>query len=346
MTEAAQVSETGATSGVGGEVAPLSDGVVSPEEAPANPANVGEVGEAEAEPSGSGDVTLEELSAEQISMLEELLPRYRKTLKVNGEEKELGFGDIEKDYSKWLGAQSKFEEAANMRKETETIKEQNALMQQQFEQFFTALKTNPAAVLEDPNVLGEKAWDVLEDAMSKRLQRNMMSPEERDNFDKLREYEELKKFKEEQTRHQETQRAKALQDRYMEEYDVMISEALSKENIPKTPYTVARFAQVLNAAVQKGVEADPKEVAEIVAEDYKKDFRSVLGGLSEADLHSYLGEDVAKKLRASDLARIKKPAPDAPVKSHGKAGGSRKPQKMTMDEFIAKNRETLARLGD
>ncbi len=215
-------------------------------------------------------------------------------LKVNGQERELGESELLRRAQLGYSADEKFQQASEMRQMTE--------------QFFDALKKNPLAVLTHPE-LGINFREVAEGYLAKELQREMLPPEQRELED-LREFKR-KQEEDAQTREQEqmtqTQQneARQLQARAAKEYDTKITEVLQATNLPKTPYTVKRVAELLKGALTKGYDLDVQTAVDMVNEGYNKDFKSLFGGLKGEPLVKFLGDDVLREIRQYDLARIK-----------------------------------------
>lgn len=229
-------------------------------------------------------------------------------LKINGREREYDEQEVVRLAQLSAGAHEKFAEAAEMRK--------------QAEQFFETLLKDPKSVLLHPELRDRiNMRQIAEEFLGAELQKEMMSPEQR-------ELEELRAFKRQQDEakaaqeHEQltkTQQAEmqALQQRAAQEYDRKISEVLSQSNLPKNAYTVKRVAELLHGALTKGYDLDVQTAVDIVRDGYVTDLQSLVGGLDGEPLVKFLGDDLVKKLRKYDLQRLKsqmEPAqPTAPV---------------------------------
>jgi hypothetical protein len=136
-----------------------------------------------------------------------------------------------------------------------------------------------------------------------------MSPEER-------ELEELREFKRQQTERQtkaeeqakttaQQRQIQEFQQRAMEHYDNQISEVLQKSDLPKTPYTVKRVAELLYNAIDKGYELDVNTAVDMVRDGYMTDIQSIFGDLPPEKMLKILGDDLAKKIRKYDIEQLK-----------------------------------------
>lgn len=217
-------------------------------------------------------------------------------LKVNGKEMELGEDEVIRRAQLASAADQKFQEAAQIRK--------------QAEQFINQLLSDPMSVLTHPELADKiKFRQLAENFLAKELQRELMSPEQRE-LAELREYrksqEEARQAAEQQqlTQAQQAERAK-LQQRAAQEYDVKMTEILQKSDLPKTPYTVKRVAELLFNAVQKGYDLDVQTAVDMVREGYMSDLGALVGGLDGESLIKTFGPDLLKKIRKYDLAQLK-----------------------------------------
>ena len=233
-------------------------------------------------------------------------------LKGKSGEVELTESELVRRAQLGLGADEAFQEASKMRKSAESL--------------FEALKADPIAVLKH---LGLNVRDLTEGYLSKELQNEMLSPEQRE----LSDLREFKRRQEETT--QETEKTTAAtakqadfqqsMQRAAKEYDTKISEVLASSNLPKTPYTVKRVAELMKNALQKGYDLDVTTAVDMVREGYMSDFKALFGGLKGAHLAKFLGDDVTKEMRQFDLARIKAKLQVA----QGGQDGTTAPEKIT-----------------
>jgi len=251
--------------------------------------------------------------------------------KVNGKEVEMTVEEALRKADLYGGAEDKFQEAAKLRKEVES--------------FVDSLKSNPLGTLKQ---LGIDVRDHAEQYLTEEVQREMMSPEER-------ELQELRQFKQQQEdgRAQEEMTAKERQQQAQENqarsqaqqfYDHKITEVLSQSNLPKTPYTVKRVAGLLKTALSKGYELPIETAVDMVRGEFTNDVSSMAGTADVNQLIKLLGPDIIKRLRKHDLDSIKaKRTPATPADIAETTLSPSKPrqpretttQGMNMDEWKA-----------
>lgn len=233
-------------------------------------------------------------------------------------EEELDDAEIGNRLSLAKAAQKRMQEAANVQRQTKA--------------FYEALQKDPLAVLTDPKVMGsEKFQQLAEQFLSKKLQEQMLTPEER----AMREKEErLAKYEQEEARrNEEANQAKArqLEEHYAKQYEQTIMTALQSSSLPKNPFTVKRMAELMQKNIQYGLDLEPQALAQLVKEDYQSELKALVGGADPEAILGMFGEELSNKIRKHDLSKfqVKNPTPkqtEQPVKT-----GSR--QKMSPREY-------------
>ena len=258
---------------------------------------------------------------------ERMLKKYK--VKVNGEDTEVGEDELVNNYQLRKASDKRFQEGQQMRKQSE--------------EFIRLLKTDPKKVLSHPSVgMDVKKW--AEDFLIGEMQREMMSPEEiqmEEYKSKLAKYEE-----QEQSTKKEAEQAQqtAVRQKYQDDYNKQITEALDTSGLPKTEYTVQRMINYMAKALEQNYELSAKDVTDLVRRDYINDTKSLYSGLDADALLSILGDDVAGKIRKGDLAKLNKPQAGQ-VKNNSGVSTSKKIEKsdtMSKDQW----RDYLENLKD
>lgn len=241
-------------------------------------------------------------------------------LKIDGEEVEVSEDELLSGYQTRKASQKRFEDAAKLRKEAE--------------QTLEYLKKYPSQALEK---LGFNVRELAENYIAEQLDLESMTPEQkriREYEQKLRAYEDREKGIADQKAQEEAAR---LRTHYEQDYSTKIQEALQTANLPKTPYTVKRMAQLMSQALEQGYDVNPKDIVHIVKEDYINDFKQLWGASDGDTLINILGKDVADKIRKTQLAKVNaktviNPLATRPVASAAHEAPKSK-NKMSMAEF-------------
>jgi hypothetical protein len=253
--------------------------------------------------------TPQELSSQQPSEATPQQPTGPKLsrkikLKIDGEEvdEELPFDYDESDTKQvdYLKRTLQLSKVANKRMN------ESAMTKKQAEQFIQALQNDPMRVLSNPKLMGEEKFQkIAEEFLAKKIQAQMMTPEERQRSEmeeRLRKYEEQEKSNKEKAEQEQMQ---ALQTHYQESYTKTITQALESSNLPKNPYTVKRMAQLLQQNIKHGLELEPAHLAQLVREDYQKELASLISAANPEQIISMFGEETVNKLRKHDLEKLK-----------------------------------------
>ena len=205
---------------------------------------------------------------------------------------------IQEYLSKAVGADEKFQEAASLRK--------------QVEQLVAELKNNPLAILKHPN-LGIDVKALAQQVLNEELEEMQLTPEQKKIKDletKLKEKEEREKALEDER--QAAERAKFEQEA-MENLDNSITDALSKSNLPKSPYVIRRMADSMIAAMEMGYsDVTPEQVLPFVEEqilgEINRLFESSPDDMFDKVMENVVGKKHLDKYRKSKVAKTKKPA--------------------------------------
>jgi Txe/YoeB family toxin of Txe-Axe toxin-antitoxin module len=212
----------------------------------------------------------------------------KRKIKANGREVEIDEAEIDRYLSMGVSANEKWQEAAKLRREAETLQKQ--------------IEEDPFKYLQSKNPkLREKA----EEWLLERIQEDEMSPEQR----------ELKKYKEKEAaekedadrkaKEAEESQAKEAEQHYIQQFDKELSSACAKHSVPRTSDFIKRVALKMSDAIDNDVDLSAEDAVAMVKDDYVSDVKHFLSQVE--DILPFLGEEIAGKLRKSDLERVKKP---------------------------------------
>jgi len=217
-----------------------------------------------------------------------------KKLKIKGREIDVDETKYHEYAQKGAAATETWQEAAKMKKEADD--------------FMKRLRENPKSVLADKS-LGINFRKVAEDYIWEQLQDEQMSPHEKAQREKERRLEILEAQEAERAKSESEQQRLREHEHYRNEYDQKISKALASSGLPRTTGTVRRIAEYMKVDIDSGVDRDPIEYIDAVRADYMEDIKELLGTVDGDTLLKMLGDDAAKKIRTSDLKRLKTTTP-------------------------------------
>lgn len=255
-------------------------------------------------------------------------PRFK--VKVDDQELEVDEDELLRGYQLSKASNKRFEEAARIRKEAE---QQAAAIKQHTATILQGLREAPVETLA---ALGIDVDDMSETYVASKLQRAMMDPKERELMDTK---ERLKQYEQQQQAYQ----SKIEQEKYQKEvealtheFDTKIHQALMASDLPKTPYTAHRVADILLAAAENDIDLDPADVVPKVYEELRTGLSQVAGKLSGEDLINFIGPEAMARIRKADVSRLKNPRNEASSSYEPRSSGNKGPRKsqaMSSEEF-------------
>jgi hypothetical protein len=195
--------------------------------------------------------------------------------------------------SKSAMADKRFEEAAQLRKENEKLREM--------------AKKDPIKALLDPSLGLTK--DQLRDAIENYYNQEYIEPE-----GLTPEQLELKRFREDAKQREETakeqkarEEAEALEkssQQYRESFQKQIIQALDASGLPKTAFFATRMAFHMQQNLQNGWDA-PQE---LIIEQVKNEHNAIFGqmaALPAEEIIKVMGDEFINKIRAYDLKKLR-----------------------------------------
>lgn len=234
------------------------------------------------------------------------------TIKVNGKEKTVKVDlnnedDLVRKLQLAEAGRGAMQEAAELKK----------LYQQEIER----LKDDPWKVLEelelDPDELAEKR-------IRSKIEELEKSPEQREREELQKQLDDAR----EQLRQEQEQKERFEFERLQAEQESILENEIDKaleahEDLPKTPYTVAKIASTLLWAMEEAeagrIDVDPDnisidDVIPAVKQEIQRDFNSLLDNLGEKGFESYFGKKRLDEYRKNRLSNIKN-VPDQKVQA-------------------------------
>jgi hypothetical protein len=230
---------------------------------------------------------------------------------VNGQEKEVALQELQQAYSLAEGSRQKLQDAAAYRK--------------QAEDFIGMLRKDPRSILMNPK-LGIDFDSLAREHMIQRSKEAVMTPEQKAAWQAQEELKVYKQKEQEQKAAIQHQEIAKLTEDWTNHYKQTIPAALKTAGVPQNDRSVARIAYYIAQGKERGQNLSPEQVAPLVKQDFMDDIQALFGASDGDTLLSLLGEDTAKKLRQSDVKRLKSAGktPDEPIVSKGRQAEPKK----------------------
>lgn len=239
-------------------------------------------------------------------------------VQIDGKEMEVDETELLKGYQRARAANQRFEEASRMR--------------QQANRLLETLQKDPLSILTNEK-LGINFDDIAERHLLRKLEDQMLTPEQRaarDRDAKLKEYETREQERQEQEYQRQFEQAK---NTARQDYERRFIEVLDKVNVPKTADTVSRMARYMQEALRRGMEPDIYDVADLVKEDLQAEQRAIISAASDDNLEQILGQENVEKIRKSLLAKVQPQAQNIQQVASAKPAQKADNSNTHMDEF-------------
>lgn len=217
----------------------------------------------------------------------------RMKFRVNGREveKEIDLSDeetLQELLQKGFAADERFQSASALEKK---MKEFAALLQQ-----------DPIEALiaagHDPDKLTESY-------MKKRVEELAKSPEQLKIEQMQKEIEKERKLREALETEKLTAEQARIEAEYSRQLDDEITSALTKSDLPKSPYVVKRIAENLMLGLEQNEDITVEDVMPLVEKQIKEEIRQMFEAMPEDVIEKTLGDGVSNKLRKRRLEKAK-----------------------------------------
>lgn len=217
-------------------------------------------------------------------------PEPKKTfkLKANGQVREMDEDALVRHAQLGIAGMEKMEEAARLRKEAESRLER--------------LKTDPWAVLKE---MGIDPDDAAERRVWERIQAERMDPAQRAVMEAQRRAEAAERAL--KSRDEEGKKAELarLEQEESVKLDAEITEALKASDLPKTPATVRRMANLMAKNLEMGLDLSAQQITQIVAEEIQGDMVATIQKMTPPQIEKLVGKKWLDDVRRYYLQQLK-----------------------------------------
>ncbi len=185
--------------------------------------------------------------------------------------------------------------------------QESANQQKMITEFMDALKKNPRKVLSDPSI-GVDLKRIAAELIEEEIENSKKSPEQLER-EKLE--NELKAMKEEREKEKDEfnkRELDRLQQQEFERYDMLMSKAIEKSDLPKSPYIIKKMADYMLMGLQKGIDVTPDDVLPLIREEMQNDLKEMFAVMPEDIIESIVGKENINRIRKKNLQRAKQSA--------------------------------------
>lgn len=212
-------------------------------------------------------------------------------LVVDGKEEEVDEPELVRRAQKAKGAELRFQEAAQLRKQLETV----ASTLKNPKEVFNFLKNEFGY---DPKKLAS------EFLYENYVRPETMTPEQKKMAEieqrALAAEEQLKQFQEKEQQAQMQVQVQAA----LESLNKEMGEALQESGLPKNPQVVKQAAAYMQIAMENGVQITAKEALAVVKDEIRESLKHFVTDLDGDKLEEWFGQDVTEKFRLQSLKKL------------------------------------------
>lgn len=258
-------------------------------------------------------------------------------LKVNGKEikEKIDLNDeqrIIKALQMEKAANEAFSKAAAKEKEITAIN-------QQLDQFFELLKSNPLQVLMNPE-LGLNAEELANKILDMKIEEEMKDPKEKALEEAKAKLAEYEKKEAEAKAEADKLRLEKMEKEIADEMNNAITKAIDGGDLPKSPYIINKFGQLMDAALSHGVDVSADELIPIVKAAYIRDMKEMIGKLPDEVIEDMVTPDRVKGIRNKRIQAVReanaKASQSVKVEDTASAPAKNEPKKQAKENFFKK----------
>jgi hypothetical protein len=272
----------------------------APAPATQGPETAGEV--TESAPSQAETIAEKVRFGDQEMDVESFLKSRKYKAKVDGKDLDIDYDELVRGYGHSSAANARMREAAELKKAAET--REKALMDNIY-----GWKENPTAAFEALEKLGIDVDSISHERVLKKMQLEMMSPEERKVYDME---QELSKYKSREAQESEAKRQQEIselrQNSVTQLENGILDYLQGKPNI--SPAVVGRAVDAMIAAAEDGKDISIEEAFKHADGWYEKERKMIF----DHELRSMLAagdvpKELADAIRKADMASLRKEPP-------------------------------------
>jgi len=250
-------------------------------------------------------------------------------------EEELSEQDIINWKQKATAADKKFQQAAELeRKFDMPLKTAQAMVE-------ALTKGDPTDLLSHPDIIkNPKLVEAMEKILWKRIQQQQMSPEQLELQKKLDRAAELERAEEGRKAQENKAKQDAANKAALQRLDSQITEILKSAKVPKTKYTVAQTARLMQAAANRKQAYNPQVIASAIEQLYYESNNYYADSLEDDEqLVKFLGPKTVERVRKYLVEKynIKKKEKTTTIKPTVRKEAKEK-RKLSWEDFMAQQK--------
>lgn len=215
-------------------------------------------------------------------------------VKVDKEELEVDEDELIAGYQSRRASQKAWQGAAEQKRQIVAL--------------FEGIKRDPIPnlkkLLEHPSV-GHDLRKIATDLLTQELERENLTPEQRELSDARKELAQVRAEREERERAQQESETAELRRENAERIQTEILEALKPSGLPFNRHSVKRVTYYLKEGLKRGYRLSAEDVLPLVRKDYEEEQRALFSSLDGEALEKMLTPEIAEKLSKRRIEKLK-----------------------------------------
>jgi hypothetical protein len=199
---------------------------------------------------------------------------------------------------------------------------EKAQLEKELTAFIEALRGDPLSLLEQE--LGLNKEKIIEDYINNQIEAAKKTPEQLEREKMEKELQALRAERKREKEESERRELERLQQQEFERVDMQMEQALTKSDLPKSPFVVKKIADYMLVAIENGYDVTPEDVIPLVREEMHADLKEMFGALPEDVVEGLLGEQVINKLRKRRVAKAQEARKALPASKVNDTGTGKK----------------------
>lgn len=195
-------------------------------------------------------------------------------------------------------------EQLQMAKVSRKRMQEKASIEKDVIRFIEDLRNNPKKALSDP-ALGMDLKKFAQSIIEEEIENSKKSPEQLEKEKLQAELQAIREEREREKTENQQKEFERIKEQEYERYDLLMSQALEKTDLPKSPYIVKKMADYMLLGLQMGKEVTPEDVIPLVREEMQDDLKQMFAVMPDDVVEKLIGQEKLNSIRKKNIAKAK-----------------------------------------
>lgn len=181
---------------------------------------------------------------------------------------------------------------------------EKAQLEGEVRSFLEQLKSNPRKLLSDPQ-FGVDLKKLAAQMIEEEIANSAKSPEQLRAEKLEQELQDLKDRNKKDKEAFDAREQERLTEAEFERYDSLMSQAIEKSDLPKSPYVVKKMADLMMIGLREGIDVTPDDILPLVRQEILEDIQQMAQAMPLETIEKLFGGDILTKIRKKNVAKAK-----------------------------------------